>query len=196
MTNKPFSEIIESSLTHWLAQNWQWDALIPFGSIVQVTHQQTTLYGVVSQINTGTMDPVRYPFPYKKDLEQLKREQPQIFEFLKTTINCIPLAYKYKGSIVYQLPGTPPPIHSFVSSVCMDDIKDLLSSERYLHVLFSSVQQGSNLDELILALIRQQIELKMFTGERIDRFASTFSLLVGNDYRRLKLFLQRVEPML
>lgn len=174
LNNKPFSEIIESSLTSWLAQNWQWDAVTPLGSLVQVTHQQTTLYGVISQINTGTMDPVRYPFPYKKDLEELKREQPQIFEFLKTTISCIPLAYEYKGLIVYQLPGTPPPIHSFISGVPNEKMKDIFASERYLHVLFSAAQQGPVLDELILALIRQQIDLNVFSGERIDRFASTF----------------------
>ncbi len=97
--NKPFAEVIESSLHGWLAQSWQWDTFPSFGSIVTIQGKKRTHFGIVHQIQTGSMDPVRYPFPYQKTEEELLKEQPQIFEFLKTTFSCLIIGYQEKGSI-------------------------------------------------------------------------------------------------
>jgi len=60
-------------------------------------------------------------------------------------------------------------------------------------LLFGNSGQIINVDELLLALIRQHAELGIMGQEKIKQFVDKFSLLTGNDYRRLKLFLQRVE---
>ncbi len=64
--NKPFAEIIESSLQNWLAQSWEWDEFPQFGSIVTTESNNRILFGIIHQVQTGSMDPIRYPFPYKK----------------------------------------------------------------------------------------------------------------------------------
>ena len=57
-----------------------------------------TVCGIVHQVQTGSMDPVRYPFAYQKTEAELRAEQPQIFEFLKTTFSCLSsLGIKKKG---------------------------------------------------------------------------------------------------
>ena len=79
-----FSEVIDSSLHGFTAQSWQWDDFPAFGQLVTVQSGTRTLFGIVYQVHTGSMDPVRYPFPYQKTEAELLAEQPQIFEFLKT----------------------------------------------------------------------------------------------------------------
>lgn len=192
-SNKPFAEVIESSLDGWLAQTWQWDHFPSFGSLVTVASGKRTLFGIVHQVKTGSMDPVRFPMAYQKTEDELLLEQPQIFEFLKTTFSCLTLGYLEKGRIFYQLAPEPPKIHTFVSPVTPELGKRFFYSERYLHVLFGQASQLSNLDELLLAILKQLASLKALSPETIGDFAQSFSLLTGNDYRRLKLFLLRAQ---
>lgn len=193
--NKQFAEIIESSLIGWLAQSWQWDNFPSFGSLVVIENKERLLFGIVHQIKTGSMDPVRYPFAYQKTEEELLREQPQIFEFLKTTFSCLTIGYKQNNTIWYQLAPEPPKIHSFVALASEQNIREFFSSDQYLHTLFGLSNQLFNLDELLLALLKNLNDQKILNEDTIHSFVQTFSLLVGNDYRRLKLFLQRVQPL-
>ena len=194
-TTKHFAEVIESSLLSWLAQSWEWSTFPVFGSLVTVEHKNITLFGIVHQIQTGSMDPVRYPFPYQKTEDELLREQPQIFEFLKTTFSCLIIGYKEKGKIFYQCAPEPPKIHSFVGPATTELSKEFFSNDQYLHVLFGLTSQITNIDELLLALIKTMRALHCLNLQKIESFTNTFSLLTGNDYRRLKLFLQRAQPL-
>lgn len=193
---KAFAEVIESSLHGWLAQSWQWDLSPEFGSLIAIEEKERTLFGIVHQVQTGSMDPVRYPFPYQKTEEELLREQPQIFEFLKTTFSCLTIGYRHKEKIFYLLAPQPPKIHSFVSPVNQEISKQFFSKDNYLQGLFSLADHVFNLDELLLALLKQQVTLTLLTEKKVQTFMQTYSLLTGNDYRRIKLFLQRVEHML
>ena len=190
---KYFAEVIESSLTSWLAQSWQWDTFPSFGSFVAVESKSRTIFGIVHQVQTGSMDPVRYPFPYQKTEEELLREQPQIFEFLKTTFSCITIGYQEKGSIFYLIAPEPPKIHSFITHPSTEMRKSFFANTRYLHLLFTHSASIFNIDELMLALLKQYLELNLLSKEKLTSFMQTYSLLTGNDYRRIKLFLQRAE---
>ncbi len=192
-SNKPFAEIIESSLSGWLAQSWQWDQFPSFASLITTDQKERLLIGIVHQVKTGSMDPMRYPFPYQKTEEELLKEQPQIFEFLKTTFNCLTIGYYEKGRIYYTLAPKPAKIHSFVAPIEQELAKRFLGSCAYLHTLFSMGSQISNLDELLLAILRMQSEQKAISQIKLNQFMQTYSLLTGNDYRRMKLFLQRVN---
>jgi len=195
-STKPFAEGIESSLIGWLAQSWQWDKFPAFGSLVMIENKNRYVFGIVHQIKTGSMDPVRYPFAYQKTEEELTHEQPQIFEFLKTTFSCLTLGYKEKGEIFYQLAPEPPKIHSFVQTAPKELIQDFFSNEQYLHIIFGLSNQLFNLEELLLALLKNLQDHKIMQPKTVQSFVHTFSLLIGNDYRRLKLFLQRAQPLL
>lgn len=194
--NNAFAEVIDSSLQGWLAQCWQWNTYPKFGSLVTIQTKKRTLFGIVHQINTGSMEPMRYPFPYQKTEEELLQEQPQIFEFLKTTFSCLALGYQEKGHIYYLSIPEPPQIHSFVQPMDPETQKQFFSRTAYLHLLFGATNQLFNLDELLLAILKQQAELKLTSNDNITHFMNTYSLLTGNDYRRLKLFLQRVNDVI
>lgn len=191
-TNKhrSFAEIVESSLTGFTAQSWQWDKVPEFGSLVTITTKKRILFGVVHQIQTGSMEPGRYPFTYQKTEEELLAEQPQIFEFLKTNFDCLTLGYQEQEVMFHQIAPEPPKIHAFVAPATEIQYHHFFASHNYLPLLFSA-QNIHNLDELILALLKQAKTYKILTPEKLETFIETFSLLIGNDYRRLKLFLQR-----
>jgi hypothetical protein len=197
MNNKEnyFAEVIESSLTCWTAQSWRWDTFPSFGSFVTIENKKRTIFGLVHQVQTGSMDPLRYPFPYQKTEEELLNEQPQIFEFLKTTFSCITIGYQEANSFFYLIAPEPPKIHSFVTYPNPDIIKQFLSSTRYLPMLFTYASTIFNIDELILAILKKHAVFNYLSKEELLHFMQTYSLLTGNDYRRIKLFLQRVEQV-
>jgi hypothetical protein len=191
-----FAEVIESSLTSWLAQSWSWDTFPEFGSFVAIEGKKRTLFGLVHHVQTGSMDPVRYPFPYKKTEEELLQEQPQIFEFLKTTFSCVTIGYQEKKTISYLIAPEPPKIHSFITRPTVEMSKIFFASTHYLHLLFTHSAQIFNMDELMLALLKQHMDLTILTKDKMIAFMQTYALLTGNDYRRIKLFLQRTEHMM
>ncbi len=192
----PFAEVIESSLSTWRAQCWDWDTMPTHGSLLTVTSGSRTLFGLVHAITTGSHDNQRTVFAYKKSEEQLKKEHPHIFEFLTSTFTCITLGYREGSAIQYQIAPTPPKIHAFVTVPTADDLRSFFSQEQYLHLLFAHADQLFSLDDLLLALVEQLAMSQTLTPASFKRFVETFSLLTANDYRRLKLFLQRAQPIL
>ncbi len=192
----PFAEIIESSLSTWRGQCWNWERLPQHGSILTVTSGSRTIFGLVHAITTGSHDNQRTVFAYQKTEEELKKEHPHVFEFLTSTFECITLGYKEDTQIRYQMAPTPPKIHAFISVASQEDLRTFFAREQYLHTLFAHADQLFSLDDLLLALLEQLAQSAALSPEKLSRFITTFSLLTGNDYRRLKLFLQRAQPVL
>ena len=198
MNQNAFAEIIESSLEYFIAQSWQPDNFPAFGSLVCVPTATQTIVGCVTQIQTGSMDPSRYPFPYQKTEAQLKAEQPQIFAFLKTTfrVRIIGYADTKTDKALFLLPPIPCKIHAFVFNAAPTLQTKFLSNASFLHLLFSFASQIPNLDELLLAILRTlPVSNKNQSQQFLRDFCHTFSMLTGSDYRRLKIFLQRVEEI-
>ena len=194
--DKAFAEIVESALHAWTAHSWTWNRAPAFGSLVITKSSDRLILGIVHQVQTGSMDSSRHPFPFQKTEEELRLEQPQIFEFLKTTFTCLTVGYQEKGKFFYLLAPTPPKIHAFVSEAPPDIAAQFFSKDQYLHLLFGASGQLYNLDELLLAILRERLIGRPISPERLEQFMHTYALLAGNDYRRLKLFLQRAESIL
>lgn len=194
--NKPFGEVVESSLHAFTVQGWQWDSAAPFGSLVLALAQEKTLFGVVHQVSTGSIDPSRTPFTYQKTPEQLRAEQPQIFSFLKTTISCIAVGYTDNKRILYQLAPHPAPLHTFVAEADTPIAQQFFASDHYLQILFAHAGRIEFMDELLLAILSRKAAIAVLTPARLRSFMNTFALLAGNDYRRTKLFMERAQLLL
>ena len=194
--NKPFAEVIESSLQGFLAQSWEWNRFPQFGSMVTVSAEPRILCGVVHQVQTGSMDPVRYPFAYKKTEAELIAEQPHIFEFLKTTFRVLIIGYKETNSFFYLSPPEPAKIHAFISPMDQQLAQKFFSNHGYLSALFSSQSKLFNIDELILALIKFQRTIEVLDKKELMHTIGNLRLLMGNDYRRIKILLQRIDAIL
>lgn len=195
LVQEPFAEIIESSLAMAQAQSWQWNTFPRFGSLMQINQQETTILGLVTSISTGSMDPIRYPFPYQKTEKELMLEQPQIFEFLKTTFTMQIIGFLSNDIIAYRIPPYPSKIHSFVQEASYPLIASFFKKTDFLFSLFSFSSHVESVDELLIACLAELAMHKLLTPTFLDSFSHSFSLLTGNDYRRLKLFLHRVEKV-
>lgn len=190
-----FSEIIEGNLSQWTGQCWKWDQMPTFGSLVITSHGPIKIFGIVHTIKTGSMDPIRFPAPYQKTEEELLREQPQIFEFLQTTFTCVTVGYQENGKTFYHLQPHPPKIHAFIGNATAEQYQAFFSSDQFLHLLFNLSSQLSNLDELLLALLKNMHEKKCLNRTNFHDFIETFSMLYKNDYQKLKIFLKRTNHL-
>ncbi len=153
MKNQSFlGEIIESSLYNFIAQSWDWKNSPPFGSVLVVETKLRKFFAVVSFIQTSSTDQVRQPFAFKKTQEELTKEQPQIFEFLRTNFSCLLLGYQQEDKIYHVLPPEPPKIHEFVRLASQEEMNYFFSRSGYLQVLFGQAQNIFNIEELLIAL--------------------------------------------
>jgi hypothetical protein len=194
-TNQYKAEIIEATITSFVAQSWVWDQFCPFGSVVTVESKKMNIFGIVYHIQTGSADSSRQPFAYQKRAEQLEKEQPQIFSFLRTTFSALPIGYATDNRMVRNLAHSPCTIHSFVRTADQNELALLFESTDYLHHLFALQAPVFNLDELLLAILMYQKSASLLTKTSIHQFFHTYSLLIGNEYRRIKLFSSKIETL-
>ncbi len=191
--NQFIAEIIQTSLPEWTGQCWIWNQIPSFGSLMITTHNTSKIFGIVHTISTGSSDPIRKPMPYQKTEEELLRDQPQIFEFLQTTFTCTTVGYQEGENIFYHLPEKPAKIHAFIAQANDEEYRLFFNSDQFLHLLFNSFSPTVNIDELLLALLKQLHTKKILDAAKFHDFVETFSTLCKNDYQRLKIFLKRTN---
>lgn len=196
LSKKPFAEIIESSISSWLAQSWNWQISPTLGSLMKAKFADLTIFGVVYYIKTGSSDQSRITYPFGKTQEELLSEQPQIFEFLSTTFNCLTLGYIQNNKLFYHLAPKPPQIHTFVEEANDEELKLFFLSPHYLQLIFSLSHQIFSIDELLIALLKNLVDKNLLTKIILDKFIQTYSVLITHEYGRLKLFLRRIQPLI
>lgn len=190
-----FAEVMRSTLHSFHAECWHWDAPPAFGQLVCVGDPAERVFGIVTHITTGPRDTHRSPMPLQKTHEELRQEYPHIFQLLHTSFTCVVIGYYQHDTFVYQAPPTPARLHAFVQPADYHHYTDILSYETYLPMLFHASDLDASIDELVLAIMRHMGWCNTLDNKRIAAITDTFSMLINNDYRRLKVFLQRVERL-
>lgn len=193
--NQLFGEVVEGSLSNWKVCSWKWDEMPSFGSLLVIEQENIKIFGIVSHINTGSIDAERYPIPYKKTEEELKREQPQIFSLLQTIVSCVTLGYSINNNLFYQLPPYPPKIHIFVREASREELEKFFADSSYVHMLCSASSLIFSIDELLLTIFKKLIDEKLLSDENMSEAVNIFSTFSGGDYKKLKSFLQRIEKL-
>lgn len=197
---KPFAEVIESSISSWQAQTWDWKISPKFGSILTSTlidnGQTIKIFGIVYFIKTGSTDQSRSVYPFGKTNEELLEEYPQVFEFLSTSFSCITLGYLQNNKIYYHLAPKPVKLHTFVQEATQEELREFFSSTQFLQIIFSMSYQLNAIDELLIAMLKNISDKNLLTKKLLIDFINTFSLLTSHEYTRLKLLLQRIEILI
>lgn len=190
-----FAEVIQSSLQSFTAQSWNWDYFPAFGSLVTIKTEKRTLFGIVYALQTGSSDTGRYPFTFQKTEDELRAEQPQIFEFLQTTFSCLVVGFLENNELIYQIGPEPAKMHTFVYHATQTETRHFFSSSSYLYLIFNAPEVTVS-DELFLSLLKTKKELGLLTRESFLTFIETISLVTGDDYRKLKILMNRAHPLL
>lgn len=188
--HSPFAEVVQSSITSSTIQCWQWNVVPELGSLIAIQTKKQIYFGIINMIQLGSADPSRQPYAYQKTEDELMAEQPQVFEFLQTTCTYLPVGFLENDTIFYQLPPTPPNIHSFVSLATAEQYQLFFNSEMYLPLLLQ--QQILPQEELLLAVLRKRAAHHALTKKSLLQCIDFFAYHC-NDYRKLRLFLQRIE---
>ncbi len=190
-----FAEILESNITTWQGQCWEWNHIPEFGSLVTITSQNKKLFGIIYNISTGPIDPIRQPIPYQKTEEELLAEQPQIFEFLKTSFTCLAVGYEEHHKVFYTIPAQPPKMHAFIAHATQQEYIHYFQSQDFLHLLFSA-SLPINKEELLLAVIHQQVQQRSLSKEGFDKLIKTFFMMNKNNYLQTKAFISRIQNLI
>lgn len=189
------AEVVESSLVHIKAQCWQCEIAPPFGSLVVIEEKERQIFGLVQQVYTTSDDSLRQINAYRKTEEELLRDQPQIFTFIKTFFQVLIIGYKQNNLLVQTLSPSPVRLHNFIRQASAEEYQGFFKEHYYLNLLFNQANQIGNIDELFLALINNFKDKGIFEVV-IDDFIERYALLNSADYRRLKFFLERIESSL
>lgn len=187
-------EVVESALTVWIVQSWKWNNFPSFGSMVAVDLPDKTYFSIVYDVKIGSSDSNRTPFAYQKSESELLAEYPQIFELLRTNFHCLPLGYKERNKLFYFIPPEPAKIHAFVRPMSFEEKISFFESNDFLPIIFKS-QSIFDVDEVISALVKELKYSEVFNEQKLEELVEIYNLLTGNDYKRLKMLLKRIAPI-
>ncbi len=184
------AEVVESSTTEIIAECRELNVSPPFGAFVRIVSEPVSL-GIVFNIATRSLDPTRRPTAYGKTEEELRLEQPQIFELLRTEFHALLVGFAEAGVLRQTLPPQPPRLHSFVYVCDKDEVRAFTSQCDYLRILLSASRQTVS-DELIIAACRAALSAHDNDPEYLIGIGKELSRLLPRDYDRLNAIVRRI----
>lgn len=191
MSEHYIAEVIESSTTEFAAQARELNGSPPFGAFIKVGTSPTSI-AMVYDISTGSIDMNRRPVAYGKSEESLRKEQPQIFELLRTEMKAKIVGYcAESGQMRHLIPPQPPRLHSFVYPCTSKEIQEFTRSFDYFRTLADF--GGTLSDELLIAAVQQTCCCQEHSARHcLIRAGKELSRLFRDDYDRLESILRRI----
>ncbi len=190
---KPVGEVVAAS-TRELTAEVSRHALPPaFGSLVRIVDQgsRTTTYALVYQVQMGSIEPNRRATAYGLSFDELMREQPQLFELLRTEFQALVIGYREASSPLRQtLPPRPPTLHAFVYGCDAADYDALGDRLDYLRTVV--FHPGAPTDDLLIATLRSGYEARSGDPRFLVTAGQALSRLLPGDHHRLEAILRRV----
>lgn len=189
-------EVVESSTMTLVAEARNLHAAPDFGAFVRIESDNRNLVGVVHNAITQSSEPNRRPMAYGKTEAELRREQPQIFELLRTQFEVFVLGYLQGTKMVHLFPPQPARIHSFVFLSRSQEVLAVTEDSQFLRSLLEG--PGLPTDELLLATLRGAIDAREAgtrgAGNRqyLPKMACELSRLLRDDYDRLSSLVRRM----
>lgn len=195
----------------------------PFGSWVRSRDEDSgnQIYGVVYHATTAPIDSVHRAQALGLSLEDLREQQPQIFSMLRTEfrvaiVGFVPLeslnpnaigtegvnpgaianllqagAKLINGPIYQHLPPRPPQIHQAVYGCDRQEVVEFTAKMDFLRTLLQ--MSGTPTDALIAATLREVYRLRQGDRPWLVQAGRALSVLLKDDYDRLRAILGQVH---
>ncbi len=153
-----------------------------------------TLYGVVYHAETGALEPNRPLTAFGLEEEDLRREQPQIYELLATRFSAALVAHAGRdGSVRPYLPPRPPRPHARVYACDTVETRALTERLDFLRgLLLPAPGLALPADELVAALLRNAWRARGGDEAFLVRAGRELAALLPADYDRLRALVQRI----
>lgn len=205
------AEVIETSTSEFLAQCMEPDDLkfpvMPaFGSWVKAVDEESgnPVYAVVYHATTSPVDSVHRARALGLSLEELREQQPQIFAMLQTEFKAAIVGFEVvnsrsgngsqscRGAVYQYIPPRPPQIHQ---GVYRCEAAEILHFSEQLDFLRTLLQVGNApVDALTAAAIREVYQLRQGDRTWLVEAGRMLSLLLKDDYDRLRVILRQIHP--
>lgn len=193
-------EVIAASTTQLVAQVLKapGDGLTlpqapPFGSFVRVPLEEEDLavYGVVFHVETASLDAAHRPVALNMSRQELREQQPQIFDLLRTDFSVLITGFGRAGRLHQYLPPRPPQVHDFVYPCTDAEVAALTEAFDFLRTLVQ-FRQGPA-EELVAACLREAQRRRGGDPAFLVAAGRALSQLLRNDYERLSAILSRMR---
>jgi hypothetical protein len=187
-------EVVEARTTGFVGECYELHCAPAFGSFVVARDGAYEVYGVVSGIQTTSLDPGRRALARGRDEvspEDVYRHNPELPELLRTQFEVVTLGFAEGPATRRYLPPLPPRLHAFVYRCPPEAMDSLTGDLSFLRtVLAADLRAGG--DELVAAAVRQagagrEREYLVAAGKELAR-------LLVNDPPRLHAILRRIAP--
>ena len=183
-------EVIESSTSTFTAQARELNGAPGFGDFVK-TETMPTSFGLVYDIRTQSADANRKPTAYGMTEGELRREQPQIFELLRTEFDVVIVGHEGDRGPLQILPSQPPGIHSFCHACSQREVKALSENGDFVRMIIGATQVPT--DDLIIASVRNAWAVRAFDTAYLVTLGKELSRLIRDDYERLSSLIRRIS---
>lgn len=195
MSKSAFGEVTESAITEFQITCWPERERIKLGTLVVSQSEPYPIVGIVYNITTTPDDSVRRPFAFQMSRQELKEQHPEVFAFTFTRLACATIGYLKEGRFQQVLPPLPAELHDHVEVAPTGILHAFFSSPNFVQALFHQQALQPLLDEFLLSLL-VAMHHEGLLEPILDQIIEQYSLLIGNDYRRLKLFVGRLQTQL
>ena len=182
-------EVVESSTTELIAQARELHGAPSFGQFVRVEAAMPVV-GIVFNVFTHSIEANRRPTAYGKTEEELRLEQPQIFELLRTEFQALVIGYLDGDESVQILPPQPARIHSFMYLCSDEQVRSFTRTDDYLRSILNTSKVPT--DELVIAVLRHAVRAHGHAPSYLVQMGKELSRLLSDDYDRLSSIIRRV----
>jgi hypothetical protein len=203
-----FAEVIETATTRFQAQclepeDLKFPPMPPFGSWLKAIDEESgnKIFAIVTYATTSPIDSVHRARALGLSLEELREQQPQIFAMLQTEFNAAIVGFqtldnktngntpKYRH-IYHYLPPRPPQIHQAVYYCQSEEIIQFSEKLEFLRTLL--FLSDVPVESLVAACIREIYRLRQGNREWLIGVGRYLSLLLKDDYDRLRYILSQI----
>ena len=182
-------EVVESSTTELIAQARELHGAPSFGQFVRVEAAMPVV-GIVFNVFTHSIEANRRPTAYGKTEAELRLEQPQIFELLRTEFQALVIGYLDGDESVQILPPQPARIHSFMYLCSDEQVRSFTRTDDYLRSILNTSKVPT--DELVIAVLRHAVRAHGHAPSYLVQMGKELSRLLSDDYDRLSSVIRRV----
>lgn len=200
------AEVIETTTIEFLAQcldpdDLSFPVMPPFGSWVKSVDEESgnQVYAIVYHATTMPIDSIHRARALGLSLNDLREQQPQIFAMLKTEFRAAIVGFvpgqdvRLSTQTLYQyLPPRPPQIHQAVYHCEPQEIINFSEQLDFLRTLLEV--NGAPVEALTAAAIREVYQLRKADRDWLVKAGRTLSVLLKDDYDRLKVILSQIHP--
>ena len=203
------AEVIETATTQYLAQclepeDLKFPQMPPFGSWVKSFDEESgnKILAVVTYVTTTPIDSVHRARALGLSLAELREQQPQIFAMLKTEFKAAIVGFEvphtnnngssnHLGKVYQYLPPRPPQIHQAVYNCQAAEVVHFTENLDFLRTLLQV--KDIPVESLVAAAVRDVYRLREANRDWLVEVGRTLSVLLKDDYDRLRYILSQIH---